>query len=50
MTDFYDFLENLIFRILWWLRISSAAHNQIIVCVLFYVNMFDQIHLGQPIF
>ena len=47
MTDFYDvFLKKLIFRIFRYFPKSSAAHTQIIVCVLSYVNMhmFDRTH------
>ena len=32
----------IIFRIFQNFRKSSAAHTKIIVCVLFYVNMFDK--------
>ena len=37
---FYDFLKKLIFNIFRYFRTSLAAHTQIIVCVLFHVNMF----------
>ena len=37
-----NFQKLIIFRIFRNFRKSSAAHTKIIVCVLFYVNMFDE--------
>ena len=40
---FMNFLKTLIFHIFRYFRKSSAAHTKVIVCVLFHVNMSDQI-------
>ena len=37
-----NFQKLLIFRIFGNFQKSSAAHTEVIVCVIFYVNMFDK--------